>query len=102
MSASDFNLSGEEEVIAKPKGREYTVAEEEIAASEMTFYGSSSWCKLVKEWQEQHPIQKKTYSVEELEESSRVIKEANELWRKMKADKEQVRQEALERIGRDK
>ena len=90
-----------EELIGKPEGREYTLAEEETAKSEMNFYGSSAWCKMVAEWQKDHPISKKTYTQEELEESQRIIAEANESWRKIKAERETTRLEALGRIGRD-
>ena len=102
MSTSDYNLSGDEEVIAKPKGREYTIAEEEAAQSEMNFYNSSKWFEIVQKWREDHPLYVKQYTPKELEEADRIVREANETWKKIKEEKEKVRQDALVRIGRDK
>ena len=90
-----------EELIGKPEGREYTLAEEEVAKSEMNFYGSSAWCKMVADWQKEHPTAKKSYTKEELEESQKVIEQANESWRKIKKEREIQRLQALGRIGRD-
>lgn len=98
MSTKDYDLTGDEEIVARPKGKEYTTQEEETAKQEMTFYGSSEWCKMVADWQKTHPVVSKTYTKEEIEESDKVIKEANEDWRKIKEERENTRIQALERI----
>lgn len=100
-SSSDFNLSGEEEVVARPKSKEYTTAEEETAKQEMTFYGSSEWCKMVADWQKTHPVVPKTYTTEELSQSDESIKQANEEWKKLKEERERQYNEARKRIGLD-
>ena len=99
MSDPEFELSGEEEVVAKPKGHEYTEEEDLKAKAEMTFYGSSKWSEMIANWQKQHPITKKHYTKKELQESDIQIKQLNEEWKKIKAEKEKQLSASRQRLG---
>lgn len=99
MSESDYNLTGEEEVVAKPKGHEYTQEEEQTAKKEMTFYGSSKWCEMVSQWQKEHPLTKKVYTEEEIRQSDIEIKRLNEEWKRIKEEQMKTQNQARERLG---
>lgn len=99
MSESDYNLTGEEEIVAKPKCHEYTVVEEETAKKEMTFYGSSKWCEMVAKWQKEHPLTKHEYTEEEIKQSDLEIKRLNEEWKRIKEEQQKTQSAARERLG---
>lgn len=91
---SEPTLTGEEEVVARPQGKEFSEAETQQAVSQMTFYGSSKWHEMTEKWKEEHPLKLKNYTPEEIAEADRITKEANETWKKLQEEKEASRIEA--------
>lgn len=86
------------EIVGTPIGHEPTLAEEELAISEMTFYGSSKWLEMTRKWQQEHPQKKIELTPEQKAESERQLQEANLAWRKIQEEKKAVKEAAIKRL----